>query len=113
MYDTTEAECPVIAAYKLQNKCGIKVEYNDWNKLQEMNVTVKKDSKYETDSGFAVLQLEVASDGDLNSFWRGYKMPDIRVCINVAHVIHPRSKVSKQNLVPELHINLLSLCILL
>ena len=79
MYEPSAAECPVLAAYGGQNKCGVKVEYDDWNKIQEMEVTVKKDATYNMNNRIIVLQLEVANDLDLNTFWQGYQIPDITV----------------------------------
>ena len=79
MYEATKDECPVLAAYRLQNKCGVKVHFNDWNKTQEMKITMKKDPKYKMRDRIIVLQLEVAADLDLNSFWHNYKIPDITV----------------------------------
>ena len=79
MYEPTKDECPVIAAYMSQNKCGVKVDFNDWNQTQEISVTMKKDPVYTMTDRTIVLQLEVAMDLDLNSFWHRYKIPDITV----------------------------------
>ena len=80
MYEATKEECPVLAAYLRQNKCGVKVDFQDWHKPQEMTVTMKKDAKYTMKDRVIVLQLEVAMDLDLNNFWHNYKIPDITVC---------------------------------
>ena len=83
MYEPRKDECPVLATYGLQNQCGIKVPFQDWNNSQEITVTMKKDLSYQMKSRNIVVQLKVTKDLDLNSFWRDYKLPDIMVCNTV------------------------------